>query len=218
MFLTVSYFFFSYLSLFSFFWIRDTSRAQSNSLSATTAGPNRGLRHPKWMLKTRGKAQRNAIRRPTQPRNCYKYRARDPLLLVPSPPPPRLKHYINLVCTFSLHIRVARFGLFEAKKQIWPFLKLVGLEILYNLLSSWPYFRSRKVSIVKSKMLPFLKQRLAFVSYKQAPGNPDTSHKGDENWQSDTSLISGDSCRACVGRNLLRDICVCVQNCAVCMF
>ena len=63
-------------------------------------------------------------------------------------------------------IRVDRFGLFEAKKQIWPFLKLVGLENFYNLLSSWPYFRSRKVSIVKSKMLPFLKQRLAFVSYK----------------------------------------------------
>ena len=52
------------------------------------------------------------------------------------------------------------------KKQIWPFLKLVGLESVDNLLSSWPYFRSIKVSIVKSKMLPFLKQRLAFVSYK----------------------------------------------------
>ena len=56
--------------------------------------------------------------------------------------------------------------------QVWPknkfglFSNLVGLEIFDNLLSRWPYFRSIKVSIVKSKMLPFLKQRLAFVSYK----------------------------------------------------
>ena len=66
----------------------------------------------------------------------------------------------------TVGLRVARFGLFEAKNQIWPFLKLVGLEICYNLLSSWPYFWFIKVSTVKSKMLPFLKQRFAFVSYK----------------------------------------------------
>ena len=51
-----------------------------------------------------------------------------------------------------------KFGLF--------FKQLVGLDIFYNLLSSWPYFRSIKVAMVKSKMLPFLKQRLAVVSYK----------------------------------------------------
>ena len=59
--------------------------------------------------------------------------------------------------------------------QVWPFrgqktnlafFKISWPRIFYNLLSSWPYFNSRKVSIVKSKMLPFLKQRLAFVSYK----------------------------------------------------
>ena len=34
--------------------------------------------------------------------------------------------------------RVARFGLFEAKKQIWPFLKIGWPRNFYNLLSSWP--------------------------------------------------------------------------------
>ena len=51
------------------------------------------------------------------------------------------------------------------KKQIWPFLK-IALEIFLYLLSSWAYFRSINAFIVKSKILPFLKQRLAFVSYK----------------------------------------------------
>ena len=46
------------------------------------------------------------------------------------------------------------------------FLKFVGLEIFYNLLSSWPCFRSIKVSIVKSKTFPFLQQSLVFFSYK----------------------------------------------------
>ena len=45
-------------------------------------------------------------------------------------------------------------------------LSLVCLEIFNNLLSSWPYFRPIKVSIVISKMLPFLKQIFAFVIYK----------------------------------------------------
>ena len=41
-----------------------------------------------------------------------------------------------------LDTRVARFGLFEDKKQIWPFLKkLVGLVIFGSLLSSWPFFK-----------------------------------------------------------------------------
>ena len=66
---------------------------------------------------------------------------------------------------------------FQTKKQIWPFFKkLVGLEFFDNLLSSCPNFRSKKVSIVKFKTLPFLKQRLAVVSCKhQATLGPNRS-------------------------------------------
>ena len=62
--------------------------------------------------------------------------------------------------------RVASCQPFRGQKSKLAFLKLIGLVIFDNLLSSWPYFRSRKVYKVKSKMLPFLKQRLTFVSYK----------------------------------------------------
>ena len=52
--------------------------------------------------------------------------------------------------------------------QVWPFW---GQKTkLDNLLSSWPYFRSIKVSIVKSKMLPVLNQ--IGICQLQAPGNP----------------------------------------------
>ena len=77
--------------------------------------------------------------------------------------------------------------------QVWPFRgpktnvaffkNWLDSKFLHNLLISWPYFRSIKVSIVKSKMLPFLKQRLAFFSYKHmatllqtAPSHPTTIH------------------------------------------
>ena len=49
------------------------------------------------------------------------------------------------------------------KNKFALFKKFVGLKMFDHLLSSWPYFRSIKVSTAKSKMLPFLKQRLAFV-------------------------------------------------------
>ena len=59
-----------------------------------------------------------------------------------------------------------KFGFSRPKNKFGLFKKLLVLEIFDNLLSNWPYFMSIIVSIVKSKMLPFLKQRLAFVSYK----------------------------------------------------
>ena len=59
-----------------------------------------------------------------------------------------------------VQFRVARFGLFEAKKQICPFFILVGFEILDNLLSSWPFISLLKFIIVKSKIFLYLKQRL----------------------------------------------------------
>ena len=79
--------------------------------------------------------------------------------------------------------------------QVWPFrgqkanlaLFKIGWprNFFYNLLSSWPYFRSIKVSIVKSKMLPFLKQRLAFVSYKHMAtlGGQYSGRPGWPKWQ-----------------------------------
>ena len=62
--------------------------------------------------------------------------------------------------------RVARFGLFEAKKQNCPFFKLVGFVIFDNLLSSWPFLSLQKFIILKSKIFLFLKQSLAFFSFK----------------------------------------------------
>ena len=51
----------------------------------------------------------------------------------------RVGHMSNV--SAQLSTRVAGFGLFEVqKKQMWPFLKLVGLEIFENLLSSWLFF------------------------------------------------------------------------------
>ena len=64
-------------------------------------------------------------------------------------------------------IRVARLAFSRPKnKKIGLFIKSVGLEIFENLLSSWPIFKSIEVYIVKSKNFPFLKQSLAFLSYK----------------------------------------------------
>ena len=72
-------------------------------------------------------------------------------------------------------IQGCQVGLFEAKYDKFdPFL-MVGLEILENLFSSlpflslglfngWPFFLN--VFLVKSKIWPFLKQFLAFFSYK----------------------------------------------------
>ena len=49
--------------------------------------------------------------------------------------------------------------------------KSVGLEIFENLLSSWPFLKSIEVSIVKSKILSFLKTEFGTFQL-QAPGNP----------------------------------------------
>ena len=49
------------------------------------------------------------------------------------------------------------------KNQIWPFLKLVGLEVFEILLCSWPFFKSIYVYRVKSKIFLFLKQSLEFL-------------------------------------------------------
>ena len=49
------------------------------------------------------------------------------------------------------------------------FSKSVGLEIFENFLSSWPFFKSIEVYIVKSKIFPFLKEFGTF--HLQAPDN-----------------------------------------------
>ena len=64
--------------------------------------------------------------------------------------------------------RVASLAFSRPTKLIWLFLS-VGLKFFYNLLSSWPIFTFIEVYIVKSKNFSFLKQDLAFFSYKHLP-------------------------------------------------
>ena len=73
----------------------------------------------------------------------------------------------------KLSPRVVRFGLFEAKKQIWIFFfKLAGLKIFENLSSRWPFLVYRSLY---SKIQNFsdLKTELGIFQL-QAPVNPNT--------------------------------------------
>ena len=67
--------------------------------------------------------------------------------------------------------RIVIFGLFKVKKTNLTFFKLAGFEIFENLSSSWPFFKSIEVSIVKSKNFSFLKTEFGIFQL-QAADNP----------------------------------------------